>query len=150
MARSRKNGRFSKTKRRTSRKKSFSVGRAAETALVANAAISGLFGTNLPTFLTGKNMLGGFNANGDNNSWEITLPELGNILMGGKGGVANSFDGGFPAAIRKNIKENGFSSIVQMLLIPAAFSVGRKVLAKPLINPTNRMLKQVGLKEVKI
>ena len=95
-------------------------------------------------------MLGGFNANGDNNSWEITLPELGNILMGGKGGVANSFDGGFPAAIRKNIKENGFSSIVQMLLIPAAFSVGRKVLAKPLINPTNRMLKQVGLKEVKI
>mgnify|MGYP003658435840 CR=1 FL=1 len=153
MARARKSGRFQKTKRRTSRKKSFNVGKAAETALVANAAINGLFAVNLPTFVTGKNILGGFGGDNypdSNNSWEITLPELGNILMGGTGGVNKSFVGGFPAAIRKNIRDNGFSSIVQMLLIPAAFSVGRKVLAKPLINPTNRMLKQVGLKEVKL
>ena len=150
MARARKSGRFQKAKRRTSRKKTFSVGRAAETALVANAAIAGIFGTNLPTFLTGKNMLGGFGENGNNNSWEITLPELGNMLMGGKGGVADSYVGGFPAAIRKNIKANGFSSIVQMLLIPAAFSVGRKVLAKPLINPINRAARSVGIKEVKL
>ena len=151
--RNRKSGRFSKTTR-SRRRKSFSIGKAAETALVANAAITGIFGTNLPTFLVGKNVLGGFGANGANNSWEITLGELGNMLMGGKGGVADSFgfDGstGLTAAVRKNIKDNGFNSLVSMVTIPIAFKVGRKLLAKPLINPTNRMLKSVGLKEVKL
>jgi len=147
---SRKSGRFQKSTRRSNRKKSFNVGKAAETALVANAAISGLFGTNLPTFLTGKNVMSGFGDNDANNSWEITLPELGNMLMGGTGSISSNFTGGFAGAIRKNIKERGFDSLVQMLAIPIAFKVGRKVLAKPLINPTNRMLRQAGLKEVKL
>jgi len=128
--------------------------KAAETALVANAAIGGLFGTNLPTFITGKNLAGGFGSNGNNNSWEITLPELGNLIMGGSGGIASSFtqDGrtGLPAAIRKNIKDNGFDSLVQMALIPVGFNVARKVLRKPLLNPTNRALKSIGITEVKL
>lgn len=152
--RNRKTGRYSRTSRRRSRKKSFSVGKAAETALVANAAILGLFGTNLPTFLTGKNVAGGFGANGNNNSWEITLPELGNMAMGGTGGIAGNFqyggETGLMAAVRKNIKDNGWNAMTQIVAVPIAFKVGRKLLAKPLINPTNRVLKQVGLDGVKL
>jgi hypothetical protein len=121
---------------------------------VANAAIHGLFNTNLPTFLTGKNIGGGFGAGGHNNSNEITLQELGSLLMGGSGGIADSFkfegEGGFPAVLKRNIARNGFNALTQMVTIPLAFKIGRKVLAKPLINPTNRMLKQVGLGEVKL
>lgn len=152
--RNRKSGRYTKSKRRRSRRKTFNVGRAAETALVANAAITGLFGTNLPTFLTGKNVGGGFGSNNMNNSWEITLPELGDILMGGSGNIASNFtvDGqtGLMAAIRKNVKENGWNAMTQIVAVPIAFKIGRKLLRKPLINPTNRVLKQVGLDGVKL
>jgi hypothetical protein len=117
--------------------------------MVSDAAIRALFGTNLPTFLTGKNM-GGFGANGNNNSWEITLPELGNLIMGGKGGMASNWEGGLQAVIKKNIKENGFGALVQMVTIPIAFRVGRRILNKPLILPANRVLKQLNLsKDVK-
>ena len=128
--------------------------KAAETALVANAAISGLFGTNLPTFLTGKNVAGGFGSNNNNNSWEITAPELLNLIMGGTGGIANNYvyEGkrGLGAAIRKNIRTNGTDALVQMALIPVMFNIGRKVLRKPLLNPTNRALKSIGVSEVKL
>ena len=150
--RNRKSGRFSKTTRRR-RQKSFNVLKAGETALIANAAVRGLFGVNLPTFLTGKDIAGGFN-NGANNSWEITVPELFDMLTGGTGNIATNFgfEGrtGLPAAIRKNIKDNGFDALVQMALIPVMFNVGRKVLRKPLLNPTNRALKSIGIKEVKV
>ena len=152
MARSRKSGRFKKQTRSRRRSKSFSVGKAAETALVANAAIRGMFATNLPTFLTGRDIADGFN-NGTNNSNEITVPELWNMLMGGKGGIANNFTtdgGGLGGAVKSNLRRNGFDMAWQMIAIPVAFRIGRKLLAKPLINPTNRMLKQVGLKEVKL
>jgi len=154
MARSRKNGRFTKNTRRRRRTKSFSVGKAAETALIANAAITGLFATNLPTFLTGRDIGGGFGANDTNNSWELTLPELANAMLGGTGGVNAKFkfneEGGVMGAIKRNISTNGMSALTQVVAIPIAFKIGRKLLAKPLINPTNRMLKQVGLKEVKL
>jgi len=89
-----------------------------------------------------------------NNSWEITLPELGDILMGGSGNIASNFtvDGqtGLMAAIRKNVKENGWNAMTQIVAVPIAFKIGRKLLRKPLINPTNRVLKQVGLDGVKL
>ena len=113
-----------------------------------------MFGTNLPTFLTGRNIGGGFGSNNANNSWEITLPELGNLIMGGSGGIAGSYsyggETGLMAAVRKNIKDNGWNAMTQIVAVPIAFRVGRKLLAKPLINPTNRVLKQVGLDGVKL
>ena len=75
-------------------------------------------------------------------------------MVGGRGGVADSAkwdgQGGVAAMIRKNIAQRGFDSLVQMALIPVAFKVGRKVLSKPLINPTNRALKAMGVTEVKV
>jgi hypothetical protein len=35
-----------------------------------------------------------------------------------------------------------------MVVAPIAFKVARKVLARPLINPTNRLLKSAGLASV--
>ena len=149
----RKNGRFTRQKKtRSRRKKTFNLGKAAETALVANAAIGGLFGTNLPTFLTGKNMLGGFDTTrpGENNSWEITVPELFSLATGGSGGIAKTWEGGIGSAISKNLKDRGGMALVQMIAIPFAFKVGRRVLSKPLINPTNRALRSMGIKEVRV
>lgn len=126
----------------------------AETLLVANAAVRGLTDTNLPTFLTGKNIAGGFNANGNNNSWELTLPELVNMALGGKGGVADSYqyqgEGGLMGALKRNIKVNGLDAAVQLITIPIAFKVAKKVLAKPLINPANRAMRAAGIREVKL
>ena len=128
--------------------------KAAETLLVANAAVRGLTDVNLPTFLTGKNIGGGFNANGKNNSWELTLPELVNAAMGGTGGVAGSYsyegEGGITGAIKRNIKTNGIDTAVSLVTIPIAFKVARKLLAKPLINPANRAMRAAGIKEVKL
>jgi len=150
MARARKSGRFQKAKRRTSRKKTFNIGKAAETALVASAATQGLFGTNLAQFLTGKN-IGPWSNTSDNknHSWNLTGPELISALMGGTGGMASNYS--VMSAVKRNIKLNGVSSVIQMIAIPLAFKVGRKVLAKPLINPLNKVMRNtLGVKEVKL
>ena len=149
--RNRKSGRFSKTTRRR-KSKSFNVMKAAETALVANAAVRGLFNVNLPTFVTGKDIAGGFA--GDNNSYDITIPELFNLAMGGRGGIVPSFthegEKGITAVLKRNVQKNGVEAVISMVAIPVAFRLGRKILSKPLINPTNRMLRSVGVKEVKL
>jgi len=75
---------------------------------------------------------------------------MADMLMGGKGGIGKTFDGGVGTAIRKNLRENWMSTVGQIVVIPLAFRFGRKILAKPLINPTNRMLKSAGLGEVKL
>ena len=147
--RNRKSGKFSRTARRTNRKKSFNIGKAAETALVASAATQGLFGTNLAQFITGKN-IGPWSNTSDNrnHSWNLTGPELINALMGGDGGMAADYS--VMSAMKRNIRLNGLSSLAQMVAIPFAFKIGRKVLAKPLINPINRAARSVGIKEVKL
>ena len=61
--------------------------KAAETLLVANAAVRGITDVNLPTFLTGN--IGRFQRNGKNNSWIDTTQPV-NAAMGGTGGVAGS------------------------------------------------------------
>ena len=153
--RNRKTGRYSSTKRRSRRTKAFNISKAAETALVANAAIKGLFGTNLPTFLTGKDLMNGFN-NGVNNSNEFTLPELFDGLIGGNAGIAANWKGengdtSILGGVKANMRLYGTEALTQMIVLPIAFKIGRKVLAKPLINPTNRALRSVGLgKEVKL
>ncbi len=43
---------------------------------------------------------------------------------------------------------NGVKMAAQIILIPAAFKVGKKVLAKPVIRPANRMLKMRAFKGV--
>ena len=57
---------------------------------------------------------------------------------------------GLGKAVRENMKQYGTNAIATAVLTPILFNAGRKVLRKPLINPANRILKQVGIKEVKL
>ena len=50
--------------------KAFNISKAAETYIISDAAMA-IFGTNIPTFFAGREVMGGFGANGVNNSWEI-------------------------------------------------------------------------------
>ena len=110
-----------------------------------------LFDTNLGTFVTGRNVAGGFGPGGKNNSWEITAPELFSLLLGGKGGISsNSFPDGFQQVVKRNIRENGFSQGLTILAAPFLFRTAKNVLRKPVLNPANRVLKMAGIKGVKV
>lgn len=50
--------------------------------------------------------------------------------------------------LRENLKANGFKMAINMVVIPAAFRLGKN-LARPAINQANRLLDNVGLKAVK-
>ena len=146
--RNRKNGRFTKqtTRRRVRRSKALSLTNTAEQLLIANAITHGLFDTNLKTFILPHSWSP--TAQWDN-SWEVTAQELFDALMGGKGGVADTFKydgrGGLGAVIRRNIGTNGTSMLLQLITIPIAFKMGKKLLSKPIIRPANRMLKMAGI-----
>ena len=149
--RNRKNGRFSKTSRRTSRKKSFNVTRALETYLISNASLRAITGSNIPTFFTGKKIGDAWGKNGTNNSWDLTAPELIDMLMGGSGGMSKEWQArGLMEAVKKNMQVYGGNAIATAILAPMAFRLGKQVLRKPIINPANRVLKTMGVKEVKL
>ena len=89
------------------------------------------------------------------NSWEVTAQEILNLIMGGDGGVAASHkfggQGGMGGVIRRNLAQNGTNMLLQLITIPIAFKMGKKLLAKPVIRPANRMLKMAGIeKTVKV
>ena len=55
-----------------------------------------------------------------------------------------------PAVMGRNLKKNVWPMAVQLVAIPVGFRIAKKYLRKPLINPVNRMVRQVGIKEVKL
>ena len=110
--------------------------------LVFNAFTRGVFGTSATDFVGLTKNFG----DGTNNSHEITAPEILNFIMGGSGGVSSAtFPGGVSDALKFNIRRNAPMMAAQMVLIPVAFKVAKKVLAKPVIRPANRMLKMANL-----
>jgi len=123
----------------------------AEKLVVANAATKALFGTDVASFA-----LDGWarpQGQGSNNSWEISAAELvTGLIPGGAGfGFGSQYlgmGGNLMTAVQKNLQENGPQAIGTMILAPVAFKVAKRVLGKPLINPTNRLLKQAGLGSV--
>lgn len=90
---------------------------------------------------------------GANNSWELTAMELLNYAMGGKGGVSDKWTlegGGVPGVIKHNLKANAGEMLTTVIAAPIAFRMAKKLLAKPLINPANRLIRSVGIREVKV
>ena len=107
-----------------------------------------MFSVPLMTFLgLSQNFPGG-----QNNSWELTLPELVNAAMGGSGNIsATGFPGGVPEVLKRNLKENGLKMLGASIFIPIGFKLGTKLLRKPVITPMNKLLKMSGLgSEVKV
>jgi hypothetical protein len=122
----------------------------AQSYLVANAVIQGVTDVPIPTFLGLDDNYGG---DGTNHSWDLTLKEVLGRATGSQGdGIhrVGAFAGGIPAVVKRNLKENGAAMAMQVVGIPIAFSVAKKLLSKPVINPANRMLKQIGVTGVKL
>lgn len=118
--------------------------------LVANAVSNGVFAVGLPTFLgLSDNFDGGYSSRNDSN--EITARELWDIATGGAGGISSrTFPEGLPQAIQSNLRRNWLNMGIQVIGIPIVAKVATKVLRKPVLTPANRMLKQVGLSDVKV
>jgi len=140
-----------KTTRRRSPKPMVNVLSTAQTLVVANAATTAFFGTNLQSFL-----LDGWarpaTSNTDN-SWELSAAELvKGLIPGGESfGFSSQYMAnaqkaglsGIGAAIGRNLQANP-QAIATMVFAPIAFKVGKKVLGKPLINPLNKSIKALG------
>lgn len=137
--------------RRRTTKPMLNVLKTAETVVLANAATKALFGTDVASFaLDGWARPQGA---GSNNSWELSAAELVSGLTGGSFGFGEKYLGmvgeqPVMAAIKKNLSDNGGQALATMLLAPIGFKVARKVLARPLINPANRMLKAAGASSI--
>lgn len=135
--------------RRRTTKPMINVLKTAEGLVLANAATKGLFGTDAVSFA-----LDGWirpQGSGTNNSWELSAAELVKGFTGGSFGFGSQYmanGGDLMSAIQKNLRENGGQAIATMVVAPIAFKAARKVLAKPLINPANRLLKAASLNSI--
>jgi len=114
---------------------------------VANAVTMGLFNSNLGDFFTGRRD-GKYVAGGDGAS-RLTLPELlgaGTIALGGNYGKNPhaSYDG-LAATLKTNVTKNGLIMAAQVIGIPLITRFAKKALGKSLINPTNKVMRTVGI-----
>mgnify|MGYP003660904108 CR=1 FL=1 len=148
----RKSGKFTKSTRRRSKPKT-NLTNIAVSALVANSITQGMFRTNLKDFVMGTR--DGSYVAGRDGGERLTLPEIlgigGNIGLGGNYGTnPQEGFGSLSETMMTNFKANWGSIAMGVILIPVAANVITKVIRKPVILPANRMLKSIGLKEVKV
>jgi hypothetical protein len=115
----------------------------AQSLLIANAMTHGIFGANLMDFFTGK-MNGVYKAGADGSA-RLTLPEL--LGLAGSQGFGGTYSTGWDLqrAVKYNLGNNGFSMALQLIAIPIAFNFGKKMMAKPVIRPANKLLKMAGI-----
>jgi len=150
-----------KAKSKRTKKSPFNLTNAAQSLIIANGVSQGLFNTNLATF-TGlsSDFSGGGNMDSANNSQELTAKEIISGItgwtIGGRGtGIytagSSPWTGSLGQVIASNAKNNMFQLIGTVVGVPIAFKLGKRLLSKPIINPTNRMLKTMGVaKDVKV
>ena len=129
----------------------------ATTAYVANSVTENLFNANAWNFFT-DGWLGRSPSSATDNSYELSLYELVtgaigvNAYSGNTGvyGVSNqqSDQAGYAIGqIRNNLQQNGGKLLGTVFIAPIIAKVGKKLLAKPLINPVNRGLKKLGISQ---
>ena len=147
MARSRKSGKYQrKTMKRRSRKKTTNLSTIAQQLLIANMLSEGIFAVDIATFVgLRQDFAGSFNSG--NNSNELTAREIVDRLMGGSGGMSPTWQerGGIPAVMMANAKRNVGTLLFATVVVPVLFKTGSKLLAKPIRNPINKLLRQSSL-----
>ena len=119
----------------------------AQNYLVLDAMTKGFFSVSLSDFAGITKSLDYNSADkyaGVNNSWEITLPEIGQMLFGAGHGATNNAT--FSEQVRHNLRKNGGKMVANLVLIPVAFKYGQKLLGKNLIRPANRLLAPAGVR----
>ena len=102
-------------------------------------------GVDLKEFFTGN--VDGKYAPGYDGARIITLPELLGLNKGQLGGRYGSSS--FQEAVMENIKANGLKMGAQLIGLPIAFSVGKKLLRKPRAS-ANKLMRDVGLDGVRV
>lgn len=135
----------------------FNILNLAQGAFIANAATQAVGGLPLGTFslegwaipATGKGGPGA-GGHGSANPARLSAAEMISSLFGqnqhlGSMSFMESVRSNFTYVAPGSAMNNGTKLVLTAILTPALFKVGKKVLAKPLINPLNRGLKQVGL-----
>ena len=157
MARNRRNGRFSKSTRRTRRKPKTNLTNIATSLLVANSITQGAFNLNLKDFFFDDGSAAQLNPT---RGTQITVRELVSGLTGGSAGtmgVMKGYQGGRPTSwgttlggqIQENLMNNAIPLMVGIIGVPIAIKTVSKLIRKPVILPANRMLKAVGM-DVKV
>ena len=134
-----------KARRRRSTKKGVNVLSLAEAGLMINAVSNGLFGQGMVGFLFPK--MGTNPAIVRPQGWTQSA-----VYSGGSEVSLNEF--WLPLSgnsaidqVKANFKSNWVSMGIQLVMIPTAFRIGKQF-ARPAINQTNRLLKQVKLDKV--
>ena len=120
---------------------------AAQSYVVASATTKALFGVELMPFLTEGWLTPQSDAT--NNSWELSLFELGRGMLGGGFGQSAAYGSGAAGvlkAMKYNLKQNP-QAVATLVIAPAAFKVAKKLTAKPR-RDANRLLKMTGLNTV--
>jgi len=138
------NGRFSRTKTTRRRKKQMpNLLNLGVSAVVANSITTGAFNSNIVEFFTGRQ--DGVYKAGSDGSYRLTLPEL--LGMAGRGGVGGTYASGygFQRVVSENLKRNAPMIIGTVVFAPMVANLLKKSLAKPVVRPLNRLLKDSGL-----
>ena len=151
MARSRKSGKYQrKTMKRRSRKKTTNLSTIAQQLLIANMLSEGVMGVDLMTFAgLRQDFAGGYSAG--NNSNELTAREIFNGLTGmGSDGIfhgsdGKSWQGGIGQVLASNARKNIGTILFATVAVPILFRTGSKLLAKPIRNPINKLLRHSSL-----
>ena len=96
-----------KTRRKVARRRTpkpmFIVLDVAQSFILANAGTKFAFGTNLVPFLTEGWLTPQTQAT--NNSWEVSLAEMFNLITGGSGGISSvGYPGGLMDVLKRNIQ----------------------------------------------
>ena len=111
-------------------------------AVVANSITQGAFNSNIIDFFTGRT--DGVYKAGMDGTWRITLPEILGIGSANAGGnYAKGWD--FGRVVTSNLKKSFPMVVGTIILAPMVANVMKKSLAKPVIRPMNRLLKDTGL-----
>jgi len=125
--------------------------------MMADAITKGMFNAPLREFL--MSTTGGTGYKGSFSATQITLRELLSGITGGSygtqytttiGGKKGTYGNTMGDQLMENLKSNGLTMAFNLLAIPIAFKVGKQFLAKPLINPINRQIRALGVKQVKV
>jgi len=123
----------------------------AETFIIGDQALKATAGVGIIPFFT-EGWAGPKSTRIDN-SWEITLGEMANGLMGGDFGIGSQFNaahgdqpgGNALAIVKRNMASNGVQAVLTAVATPVIFRFGKKVFRKP-INAGNRLLKGTGVR----
>jgi len=137
-----------KARRRTNR--SINLLNVAESLVLANVVTEGMFNAGLKDFIMGTR--DGKYVAGIDGGARLTLPELlgvgKNVPVGGTYGTEKGYTN-LQETLMTNLRKNAPQLAAGLIFIPIGFVVVKKLTSKPRAT-TNRLLKNIGIKELRV